>query len=67
MYMRSIRYFAVVLVIVLASYAAFAQAPNLGKPITPAELAAWDINVLPDGTGLPPGSGSLPTEPASMP
>src|SRR5437016_14570089 len=41
----------------LASGVAFPQTPNLGKPITPAELAAWDINVLPDGTGLPPGSG----------
>jgi len=35
-----------------------AQTQNLGKPLTPAELAAWDINVLPDGTGLPPGSGT---------
>ncbi len=31
--------------------------PNLGKPITPADLAPWDITVLPDGTNLPPGSG----------
>jgi cytochrome c len=31
--------------------------PNLGKPITPAELAPWDITILPDGTNLPPGSG----------
>ena len=42
----------------LASSAAFAQAPNLGKPVGPAEIAAWDINILPDGTGLPPGSGT---------
>jgi len=41
-----------------AGGAASAQTPNLGKPITVAELAAWDINVLPDGTGLPPGSGT---------
>ena len=32
--------------------------PNLGQPITAAELAAWSINVLADGTGLPAGSGS---------
>jgi S-disulfanyl-L-cysteine oxidoreductase SoxD len=31
--------------------------PNLGKPITPADLAPWDITILPDGTNLPPGSG----------
>jgi S-disulfanyl-L-cysteine oxidoreductase SoxD len=42
----------------LGSVSAFAQAPNLGKPITPAEIAAWDINILPDGTGLPPGGGT---------
>src|SRR5215510_9940024 len=37
---------------------AFAQSPNLGKPVTPAEIAAWDINIMPDGTGLPSGSGT---------
>jgi len=42
----------------LGSSAAFAQAPNLGKPIDPAEITAWDISILPDGTGLPPGSGT---------
>ena len=31
---------------------------NLGQPITAADLASWSINVLPDGTGLPPGSGT---------
>lgn len=32
--------------------------PNLGQPITPGDLAPWDISVMPDGTGLPPGSGT---------
>jgi mono/diheme cytochrome c family protein len=36
---------------------ALAESPRLGKPITQADLAEWDINVLPDGTNLPPGSG----------
>jgi mono/diheme cytochrome c family protein len=36
---------------------ALAEGPNLGKPITPSDLSAWDINILPDGTNLPPGSG----------
>jgi cytochrome c len=48
----------VVLALALSSGAAFAQAPNLGKPISPAEIAAWDINIFPDGAGLPPGSGT---------
>jgi S-disulfanyl-L-cysteine oxidoreductase SoxD len=37
---------------------ASAAGPNLGQPLSHAELAAWDINVLPDGTGLPKGSGT---------
>ena len=36
---------------------AFAESPKLGKPITQADLAEWDINILPDGTNLPAGSG----------
>jgi len=48
----------VVLVIALTASGALAQAPNLGKPLSPAEIAAWDINVLPDGRGLPSGSGT---------
>jgi mono/diheme cytochrome c family protein len=36
---------------------ALAEGPNLGKPITPSALSAWDINILPDGTNLPAGSG----------
>ena len=29
---------------------------GFGKPATSEELAAWDIDVRPDGTGLPPGA-----------
>jgi cytochrome c553 len=36
---------------------ALAESPRLGKPIAQPDLAEWDINVLPDGTNLPPGSG----------
>src|SRR2546425_209227 len=42
----------------LGSSVAFAQGPNLGRPISPAEIAAWDISILPDGSGLPPGGGT---------
>jgi len=37
---------------------AAAETPHLGKPITDAEIAGWNIDVLPDGSGLPPGSGT---------
>jgi mono/diheme cytochrome c family protein len=42
----------------LLSSAATADGPGLGKPVTEADLALWDISVAPDGTGLPPGSGT---------
>ena len=32
---------------------------GLGRPALPEEIAAWDLDVLPDGTGLPEGSGSV--------
>lgn len=50
------------------SAAAFAQSPapqtsgvstpRLGKPLSEADIKEWDIAVLPDGTNLPPGSGT---------
>lgn len=35
-----------------------ADLPGLGKPISEAELALWDMSVGPDGKGLPPGNGT---------
>src|SRR6478672_3442403 len=32
---------------------------GIGRPATPDEVAAWDIDVRPDFKGLPPGSGSV--------
>jgi len=34
---------------------------GLGRPALPEEIAAWDVDVLPDGTGLPEGSGDVAT------
>ncbi|MGD9603278.1 MAG: c-type cytochrome [Gammaproteobacteria bacterium] len=57
------RYEAAVLVMTLLANASPAIAGSpwhaLGRPVTDAELASWDIDVRPDGTGLPPGSGSV--------
>jgi cytochrome c len=41
-----------------ATRAASADGPNLGKPIEAADIAPWDISIMPDGAGLPPGSGT---------
>jgi S-disulfanyl-L-cysteine oxidoreductase SoxD len=34
------------------------QSPHFGRAVTQTDLAAWDISIAPDGTGLPPGSGT---------
>lgn len=56
--MLSFHIVTVSLAISLGMGAAFADGPNLGKPIKPADIAAWDISIQPDGAGLPPGSGT---------
>src|SRR5688572_19095633 len=33
--------------------------PGIGRAATPAEVAAWDIDVRPDFKGLPKGEGSV--------
>jgi S-disulfanyl-L-cysteine oxidoreductase SoxD len=49
----------------LIAFAATLQAsaqekfPGVGRPATPAEIKAWDIDVRPDFKGLPPGAGSV--------
>jgi mono/diheme cytochrome c family protein len=55
MFMREL---AAAAAVVALCGAAAAQSPNLGKPISPEDLAAWDISIGPDGAGLPPGSGT---------
>lgn len=40
----------------------FATAPkrfNIGREARPEEIAGWDIDIRPDGHGLPPGKGTV--------
>jgi len=48
----------VLVALVSGSTAVFGQTPNLGEHISEEEITAWNIDILPDGTGLPPGSGT---------
>ena len=50
---------ALVLLLLAASAAAEERYPGVGRAATPAEIAAWDIDVRPDFKGLPPGKGSV--------
>ncbi len=56
MFMRELATLAAL--VALCGAAAAQQSPNLGKAISPEDLATWDISIGPDGAGLPPGSGT---------
>jgi len=54
---RPIR-FAAALLLATTATVSLAETPHLGKPLDEAAIANWDISILPDGTGLPRGSGT---------
>jgi cytochrome c len=58
--MSSREAFGLVLIVLLVGCAPTArrETPDLGRLATPVEIAGWDISILPDGTGLPPGQGT---------
>ena len=59
MSMHNVTAVAMMLLALATSTSSVAQeTPKLGRPATPAEIAGWDISIPPDGTGLPPGSGT---------
>lgn len=45
--------------IVAGSLVSSAIAYDFGRPATPEEIELWDIDVRPDGKGLPDGSGTV--------
>ncbi|TNF64306.1 MAG: c-type cytochrome [Rhodobacteraceae bacterium] len=45
----------------LTAAPALAETFGLGRVALPEEIAAWDLDVSPDGTGLPAGSGDVLT------
>jgi S-disulfanyl-L-cysteine oxidoreductase SoxD len=56
MYMRSLLLLCGLTTLAVGN--ALAEGPNIGKPIDPADIAAWNIDIEPDGAGLPAGSGT---------
>ena len=51
---------ALAILIALSSASAAAERKlGIGRLATPQEIAGWDIDVRPDGQGLPPGKGSV--------
>jgi cytochrome c len=45
--------------VVATAVGAQGRFPGVGRPATPAEVQAWDLDVRPDFTGLPKGSASV--------
>ena len=45
----------------MAAAPAWAEKYGLGRPALPQEVAAWTVHVMPDGRGLPEGSGDVLT------
>src|ERR1700704_5139449 len=58
MSMRRIALLAASMAVALPAASFAADSPRLGKPISPADIAPWDIPIMPDATGLPAGSGT---------
>jgi cytochrome c len=50
---------AALIVLVASAVSAADRKLDIGRPATPQEIAGWDIDVRPDGQGLPPGKGSV--------
>ncbi len=56
--MRSLKILAAS-VMAVGAMASTALAYDFGRPATPEEIKLWDIDVRPDGKGLPDGSGTV--------
>ena len=50
---------AIFLFAIPCGYAEPTETFGMGRSVSAHEIAAWDIDVRPDGTGLPNGSGSV--------
>ena len=55
------KFLKVATALALISTPAIADTFGLGRAALPEEIAAWDKDVRPDGTGLPAGSGDVLT------
>jgi S-disulfanyl-L-cysteine oxidoreductase SoxD len=56
--MCTLKCLAVAALVLAAAAGARGETPGLGQKITEADIAAWDISIMPDGSGLPPGKGT---------
>ena len=55
---KSVKVGTIALAALVVAGAASADTFGLGRPATPAEIASWNIDIRPDGAGLPDGQGT---------
>jgi S-disulfanyl-L-cysteine oxidoreductase SoxD len=51
--------FVAIAALICVGLSARAQTYGIGRAATPAEIAGWNIDIGRDGSGLPPGSGTV--------
>ena len=49
---------ALLMAVALGPIAGLAQGPGLGETLSSEDFEAWDITIMPNGSGLPSGSGT---------
>lgn len=57
--MASLKVLCIAAAAAAAAFSSAAYAQDFGRPATPDEIKLWDIDVRPDGKGLPDGSGTV--------
>jgi len=58
---KSLKTFALCLIATATALPLAAAPYGLGRAVLPEEIAAWDVDVMPDGRGLPEGQGDVLT------
>lgn len=57
MFMRKL-FLPFFIVLMQPTFASNLEGPNLGRPIDKSKIARWNLDVFPDGRGLPDGTGT---------
>ena len=57
--LKFLNFFLAIIIFITMSSIGYSESLGLGRPATKNEVLAWDIDIRPDGSGLPVGSGSV--------
>ena len=57
--LKFLNFFLAVIIFITINSFSYSDSLGLGRPATKNEVLAWDIDIRPDGRGLPIGSGSV--------